>query len=57
MIIQFAWEIIYKNEPCHSQITRRAKVFGGWIVLSDTLNSESMTFVPDPEHLWEVEKD
>ena len=36
----------------------RAKVFGGWIVKSsrDVYNavSESMVFIPDPKHEWEM---
>jgi len=31
---------------------RRAKVPGGWLVISDTDGGRSMTFVPDPKHEW-----
>jgi len=40
----------------------RARVFGGWIVetfLSDGHGNDlsvSSCFVPDPEHLWELEE-
>lgn len=41
---------------------QRAKVFGGWIVYSYNFRciggndcmSEAMTFVPDPNHEWEI---
>ena len=36
----------------------RTKVFGGWLVNSYTSYkekiSESMTFIPDPEHKWVI---
>ena len=39
----------------------RAKVFGGWIVKSIFYIGYdigvSMTFVPDPNHEWELDKD
>jgi hypothetical protein len=40
----------------------RAKVIGGWLVNSyswfDEVGiSESMVFIPDPEHLWEIDND
>lgn len=51
MKIPFDW-IKIDNE------TYRAKVIGGWLVCISTLsingNSESLVFVSDPEHKWEV---
>ena len=39
----------------------RARVFGGWIVYTENISSEtgdstscSMVFVPDPNHEWEM---
>lgn len=37
----------------------RVKVFGGWIVISTTILpkgevSESMVFIPDPNHQWTI---
>jgi hypothetical protein len=50
--MKFEWQKIEKY-------TRRAKVFGGWIIHSfdsveDSL-SESMVFIPDPKHEWDLE--
>ncbi len=57
MPIKFEWELICE---AHKNDTARAKVFGGWIVRSltypDDRVSESMVFVSDPNHEWEVEK-
>lgn len=51
-LIEFSWQEIARG-------TLRAKVIGGWIVLSQTISpreymSESMVFVPDVQHKWEV---
>ena len=58
----FEWDDI-KNLP--SCDTYRAKVFGGWLVNNVTKymdargssagQSESMVFVPDPDHQWKVD--
>lgn len=59
--MKFEWEKISgENEPW----TLRAKVFGGWIVhtsnesygQSECSLSESMVFIPDPNHEWKIEK-
>ena len=36
--------------------TYRARVFSGWLVqaLDETLKAQSMCFVPDPCHEWEI---
>lgn len=63
--MKFEWEsiagkIFSKDE---GNITRRAKVIGGWIInhivwtSKAHAQSESMVFIPDPEHKWEIEKD
>ncbi len=46
------WEMIKSD-------FRRYKCFGGWIVNSYTVSEdcgccESMCFVPDPKHEWEI---
>lgn len=60
---KFEWEdISYEEGFC---ITRRAKVFGGWLVKNESYDSEadifaqseSMVFVPDPSHQWSVDKE
>jgi hypothetical protein len=57
--IEWEWEKLDKY-------TLRAKVFGGWLVLHaypvtitdhkkrDMSQSESMVFVPDPNHQWTI---
>lgn len=60
--IKFKWEELNDKSMPHFY-TVRAKVFGGWLVRTsewsnaDTgiVQSEALTFVPDPEHEWEVE--
>lgn len=63
--MKFEWEDIKKLE---SYTTCRAKVIGGWIVNNLTnykdgnarrpiLISESMVFISDPEHKWEITND
>jgi hypothetical protein len=48
MRIKFDWEKI-------GETTCRAKVIGGWVLNAWTEGqAESMVFIPDPEHLWEV---
>lgn len=58
----FEWESIsFFRGRNATALTGRAKVFGGWIVrnntvdsISDKFISESMVFVPDPKHAWEI---
>jgi hypothetical protein len=47
MKIEFKWERM--TDPW---TTARAKVIGGWLVSHE----DNMVFIPDPEHLWEVEE-
>lgn len=56
------WEQIYASEyRTHiSMQFYRAKVFGGWLIHSITIDdktpiSESMSFVPDDNHVWQIE--
>jgi len=59
------WEIISDyNDGVDQNQMARAKVFGGWIIKSHTystksfvanLISESMVFMPDPNHEWKIE--
>jgi hypothetical protein len=57
----FRWKSIWLNGGSGIGATYRAKVYGGWLVKSFEVNdsnsettSESMTFVPDPEHKWKI---
>jgi hypothetical protein len=68
--IKFEWEVINQLEANSGQaimtkINGRTKVIGGWIVKSETITgirekttstSESMVFISDPAHEWEVAK-
>ena len=58
MKIKFKWEKIVSGSLNE---VRRAKVFRGWIVHSyDSASeglSESMIFVLDPNHEWEIDQD
>lgn len=59
MKIKFEWEEIFSS-PDGRNFTYRAKVFGGWIISSytyATTPAESMVFIPDPNHEWEIEND
>jgi hypothetical protein len=61
MKIPFEWhsfvKITYRDYTC---TTKRAKIKDGWLVLHETINkemnlmSESMIFISDPEHQWEI---
>lgn len=54
----FEWELI---DNCPHEYTSRAKVPGGWIVVhgcnEDNALSESMVVIPDPDHIWTVNKE
>lgn len=65
--MKFEWEELYFDPGNElNELTYRAKVFGGWIVKNFTrmmdsrespewiASSESMVFIPDPEHKWEI---
>jgi len=60
MKIDFKWEIISYFEGFSE--TKRAKVIGGWIVKCEDYDTEvgtyaqsqSMIFIADPSHEWEV---
>ena len=44
-----AWELV------DNVGTNRLRVPGGWLIWSSyNENSESMTFMPDPKHLWKL---
>lgn len=61
MPIFFSWETIFEDKikNISGSVTMRSKVIGGWLVkdvtyIVDKVITESMVFVPDPNHLWEV---
>jgi hypothetical protein len=62
--MKFEWEIISGEEMGHEEngtMTFRAKTIGGWLVNSYTWGGfdqgcESMVFVPDAKHEWEITK-
>jgi hypothetical protein len=49
MRIEFDWENIGGD-------AYRSRVIGGWVLLSYEKNTgnQSMVFIPDPNHEWEV---
>lgn len=69
--MKFEWEKMWSKEEerVFYCATYRAKVFGGWVVRNWDLTmhpyptatntnhtvSESMVFVPDPNHEWVIE--
>lgn len=59
--MEFKWERIYGDSHSSSK-TFRAKVFGGWIVRSITIDYDfgkeySSTFIPDKDHEWVITED
>jgi hypothetical protein len=67
--MNFDWQRIFKNHNSGvgGTSTARAKVPGGWLINNVTYTevicngnerniSESMCFVPDPNHEWEVDE-
>lgn len=66
--MKFEWEQIKYNENLEADshaVVVRAKVFGGWIVKSLIFHlnrspngvensSQSMVFIPDPNHEWRI---
>ncbi len=58
---KFEWENIFKvGGNKEVTLTLRAKVIGGWIVKNiyywEKVRSETMVFVPDSKHQWEIVK-
>lgn len=54
MKIKLEWELIDAIR-IQKIFTNRVKVQNGWIVMLSTPKGESITFVPDPKHKWEIE--
>jgi hypothetical protein len=52
---KLSWEVICYNQD-KSYNTSRAEVFGGWLVKVYGEDESSLTFVPDPNHEWSLEK-
>lgn len=64
--MKFEWEVLVCGTDNEGGcITHRAKVIGGWIVKNmcwadspggkdSPVQSESMVFIPDPNHEWEI---
>ncbi len=65
MKIEFEWEVINeKRGGGVSDVTLRAKVIGGWLIklvycedggCGKNIREHALTFISDPDHLWEVE--
>ncbi len=58
---KFEWEVLLNDSDNFSGFnTLRAKVFGGWVLKNMCwdneykVQSESMAFIPDPNHEWEI---
>lgn len=45
--LEFFWQLIGRD-------TRRAKVVGGWLVLYEGADSETMVFIKDSDHEWTI---
>jgi hypothetical protein len=59
MVMKFSWERIDDYGASEGR-TERAAVIGGWVIRTFTYDENAgmaMTFVPDLEHLWEIEND
>ena len=54
--MKFEWVIIHYIKSI-GWTTYRAKVFGGWLVSNCFDDNNSMVFIPDQKHEWEVERD
>lgn len=60
--IEWQWEILDNHDDGvgNSSTTSRCKVIGGWLThhafMKKNAMSESMTFVPDRDHEWEIAK-
>lgn len=57
--MKFEWKYLSGHSQSQSK-TMRAKVIGGWVLLhrmidEDFGSSESMVFVSDQGHLWEID--
>lgn len=63
--MKFEWELIGERRGGGvSDITLRAKTIGGWLVklvycddsscLHKSIREHVLTFVPDPQHEWEI---
>lgn len=65
MKLKFEYEFLHREEgKFFVGTTARIKVYGGWALISHTgvcsdeewkASSESMIFIPDPNHEWEIE--
>lgn len=58
--MKFEWEKIYVSSGYSTRRTWRAKIWNGWLVKSESWDEdlgqcESMVFVPDEDHEWEIE--
>lgn len=54
--LEWNWDILENNPATH---TKRARVIGGWLVHHSTVStkgliSESMVFVADRDHQWNI---
>jgi len=63
--MKFEWETMASRESAHHLfLVERGKVIGGWIVRNKCLDgsgsvpllSESMVFIPDPQHAWSIDE-
>jgi hypothetical protein len=50
--MNFEWQ---KLDDTRSGDTYRAKVYDGWLVRERYDAGVSITFIPDPRHIWKVE--
>ena len=49
------WEQIKVERRFYGTTVLRAPVFGGWLVSTQISDGNGLTFIPDPNHEWEVQ--
>ncbi len=47
--VRLSWRPVESDHPA----LKRAKVPGGWLVVAEAGGALSLTFYPDPNHVWE----
>jgi len=48
MAVSMDWQILKNRAPW----IERAKIPGGWLVTYESNQGNGITFVPDPDHIW-----
>lgn len=59
--MKFEWEVLIEENISDGFNTLRAKIIGGWALKhmcwddENHTQSESMVFIPDPNHRWKID--